>query len=301
MQTPAEKGNALQEAVHAIEEHILRTSPALKEKSFLFEDKKVICVGGVHHEIDIYVTVDAAPGYRAVFIFECKNWKEAVGKNEVINFSEKIEAVQATRGYFIAKSFTKDAKNQAKKDPRMELLVATEHDPTGIPVPNELHMMEIDPKHLEPRLRARNRTQGKIETFNPNTIRAELKGKPISLWEYLCAWADEAMRQDSAKIRSHRMTPGKYDREIEVARTFELGELVLDGKDMEDATMNMIYQVTIHRPPVMSYFEIESRGRVVALAPVFARGAEFQMKVVSIGGDEAAATLSMTPKSAGKS
>jgi hypothetical protein len=56
--TPAEKGNALEAAVAAIEHHILSTSPALREKTFLIESKKIITADGVHHEIDIFVTID---------------------------------------------------------------------------------------------------------------------------------------------------------------------------------------------------------------------------------------------------
>src|ERR1700688_2948523 len=105
MSTPAQKGDALQRAVRAIEQHIISTNPSLSEKTFIVEEKKIICVGGVHHEIDIHVTVDPAPGYAAIHIFECKNWKKPVGKSEVIDFSEKIKAVNAANGYFIAKSF----------------------------------------------------------------------------------------------------------------------------------------------------------------------------------------------------
>src|SRR5689334_20905416 len=63
--------------------------------------------------------VGVAKGYTVTFIFECKNWEDAVGKNEIIIFSEKIDAVSAQRGYFVAKSFTRDAEAQALKDPRM--------------------------------------------------------------------------------------------------------------------------------------------------------------------------------------
>ena len=115
--TPSERGNALESAVAAIESHILDTSPALREKTFFIEGKKIITVDGVHHEIDIYVTIDLGVGYTSVFIFECKNWQDPVGKNEVIVLSEKIDATQAQHGYLIGKSFTKDAQAQALKDP----------------------------------------------------------------------------------------------------------------------------------------------------------------------------------------
>jgi len=52
--TSQEKGNALEAAVLAIEERILRTSPNVKEKTYLIESKKLINVAGVRHEIDLF-------------------------------------------------------------------------------------------------------------------------------------------------------------------------------------------------------------------------------------------------------
>lgn len=115
MDTPQGKGDALENAVAAIEEVILRSSAGMGRKPII-EKKKIITVNEVRHEIDVYVTADLAPGYQPVFIFECKNWKEAVGKNEIIIFSEKIDAARATSGCFVARSYTSDAVNQAKQD-----------------------------------------------------------------------------------------------------------------------------------------------------------------------------------------
>ncbi len=89
MDTSQDKGNALENAVAAIEEVILQSSVGMGRKPTV-EKKKIIIVDGVRHEIDVYVTADLAPGYKPIFIFECKNWREAVGKNEIIIFSEKM-------------------------------------------------------------------------------------------------------------------------------------------------------------------------------------------------------------------
>src|SRR5260370_15194144 len=147
---PDEKGRELERAVHAIEAVILESSPALREKPFLIETRKHIAVGGVHHEIDIFVTVEVAKGYTAIFIFECKNWEAAVGNNEIIVFSEKIDAATAQRGYVVAKSFTKDAEAQALKDPRITLLTATEHNPATTLTPESFHITAPPPPKTPP-------------------------------------------------------------------------------------------------------------------------------------------------------
>ena len=71
--TSQQKGDALEAVVAAVEALILETSPTTKDKTNIIESKKIVNVGGVRHEIDLYVTCDIAPGYKAIFIFECKN------------------------------------------------------------------------------------------------------------------------------------------------------------------------------------------------------------------------------------
>lgn len=125
MTTSREKGDALEVAVGAIEELILRNSSVRP----VFERKKIINVGGVHHEIDLYVTIDAGAGYTSVFIFECKNWEKPVGKNEILIFSKKIIDARATKGFMVTKDFTTDATAAANQDPRIILMLAREYDP----------------------------------------------------------------------------------------------------------------------------------------------------------------------------
>jgi hypothetical protein len=117
--SPQEKGDRLERAVRAIEQAILRDFPAYSDKTFRFASKKIVNSGGVHHEIDVHVEVELGPGYNSVFIFECKNWEENVGKNEIIVFQEKIDATRAQRGFFVARGYTKDAVVQAAKEPWM--------------------------------------------------------------------------------------------------------------------------------------------------------------------------------------
>jgi hypothetical protein len=69
----------------------------IRNVSFLIESKKIINVEGVHHEVDIFVTIDLGNDYKSIFIFECKNWQDTVRKNDVIVFTEKISAANARR------------------------------------------------------------------------------------------------------------------------------------------------------------------------------------------------------------
>jgi hypothetical protein len=125
MATKLEKGNELEEAVEAIEKFIIAQNPGLQTQDIRIERKKIIIVEGVKHEIDLYVEINLGLGSPFIYIFECKNWEANVDKNEIIVFSEKIQCVNAQNGYFIAKGFSSYATAQAKRDSRMELLIAT--------------------------------------------------------------------------------------------------------------------------------------------------------------------------------
>lgn len=267
MRTPQEKGNALEAAVAAIEQHILAASPALREKTFVIEDKKIIHVGGVHHEIDVFVTIDLGGGYTSTFIFECKNWEAAVGKNEIIVFAEKINAAQAQHGFFVAKSFTKDAEAQAALNPRVRLVLASEHDPTAAPLPHGLHSLIQTPLHAETTF-YKGDGGTRMEMLDLAIAVAMLRGESIDLREYLCKWAEEAASQDSLSFPSHRYPEGDYVRDTLSKREFASGELIVNGMEMAWAETDVRYKATVVRPAVISHFEVHSRGRVVSLAPV---------------------------------
>lgn len=134
--TNQEKGDRLERAVRAIEQLILQSHPMYSDRSFRFWSKRILDAGGTHHEIDVWVEVDLGMGYRAVFIFECKNWEEKVGKNEIIVFQEKVRVADAQRGFFVARSFTKDAVAQAAGDRRIELLDAEVLPTDNMPAPS---------------------------------------------------------------------------------------------------------------------------------------------------------------------
>jgi Restriction endonuclease len=273
--TSTEKGDALHHAVLAIERHILHTAPHLKDKNFTIQDKKIINSAGVHHEIDIFVSVESAPGYSAIYIFECKNWKDAVGKSEVIDFIEKIHCANATHGYFVAKSFTKDAYAQAEKSARLTLLIATENDPVGLPIPGELHTVSSVGTRFEVNLYQRGRkSNSELEDMDMGTAKAELNGTPMNLNEYLLPIANETISRDVLTFRSHTLPVGEYEREGVSTRVFQARELLVNERDIELLEVRVNYTATIYRPAIVWSFDVEKRGRVMTFAPVVLPGGE---------------------------
>jgi hypothetical protein len=281
--TPHEKGNVLEAAVAAIEGCILATSPALRDKTFVIESKKIINVGDVHHEIDIFVTIDLGRGYQSIFIFECKNWQDSVGKNEVIVLSEKIDAADATKGFLVAKSFTKDAHAQAAKDTRITLLTAAEHDPAATPIPFDLHTIITIPQHLDLTFHSRGSTGREFTDVQMDTAQARLFGNPTGLRQYVSDWASSVCADDVCTFRTESLPEGDYERTGTAERRFEAGHLSIDDREVERAEISVRYKVRVLHPAVVSSFEVESRGRHLLLAPVqLPEGPSIQLSVTSL-------------------
>jgi hypothetical protein len=61
--TPQQKGDQLENAVRGIENLLLSLSPSLTQETYKIESKKIISVGEVRHEIDVFVSVDLGSDY----------------------------------------------------------------------------------------------------------------------------------------------------------------------------------------------------------------------------------------------
>jgi len=263
---PDEKGHSLEIAVHAIETVILESSPSLRGQPFLIERRKRITVDGVHHEIDVFAEVGAAKGYASIFIFECKNWETPVGKNEIIIFSEKIDAAVAQRGYFVAKTFTKDALAQAAKDKRITILYATEHDPTNVPPPESFHLTAPASVKCSTTFRVAGTSGTKLDTIQVEGKLVRLCGSDVLLADYLTSWLDELYRQRLLWFYTADLPEGVHPLLVEDQRSFRAGELFIDGREIEGVHLQAEFGVEIIRPAVISDYEVSTRGRVIRLA-----------------------------------
>jgi hypothetical protein len=208
---------------------------------FQIERRKIITVGDVHHEIDVCVAVGAAKGYESVFLFECKNWADPVGKNEIIVFAEKIDAAVAQRGYFVAKQFTKDAVAQAARDARISLLYATEHDPTNVPAPNGHHLTAPAGAKVSTTFRVAG-TQGTkiIAAIQAAGHTVRLPGGDLPLTEYLNGCIEQLYADRLLGFWTADFPEGVHPMMATDERSFNAGELVMDGRELTscDSTWN---------------------------------------------------------------
>jgi hypothetical protein len=268
MPTPREKGDVLELAVQAIESTILRASPSYHEKTFTIESKKIVTVAGVRHEVDIWVSVDLAGGYTALFIFECKNWEESVGKNEIIIFAEKIRALQAQRGFFVARSFTGDAEAQAILEPRITMLRVADLPATDVPVPFNFHgvsvgRVDVQVNFLRP---GANDENSRPERTVLGTATLVIGGVESTPERYVDEWVASERDRCVNSFPSAGALEGVHDLSFEAERSFGGGGASLNGEEIDRVRLVGQVQVTVSKPRIISHFEVATRGRALMLA-----------------------------------
>lgn len=120
--TNFEKGESLERAVEAIEHAVLKYEPSLKNVEYTITRRKIVFFEGANHEIDLHLEFHLAKHHNSVFIFECRNRKEKVDKNDVIILDEKAIACGAQKAFLIARSFTTGAE-QKTESPRSRVVL----------------------------------------------------------------------------------------------------------------------------------------------------------------------------------
>src|SRR5216683_2528300 len=259
MDTPQDKGDALENAVAAIEEVILQSSVGMGRKPIV-EKKKIIIVNEVRHEIDVYVTADLAPGYKPIFIFECKNWKEAVGKNEIIIFSKKIDVSHATSGCFVAKSYTSDAVNQAKQDPRITLLLASEYDALSGAEVFQFFTRSPEMTQLDVTMFKRGSAGLDPKPIPLETSQLECLGQSVDFPSQLNIWSIRVCEKDLMAFFDEPVPAGVYHRVVDGDLHFMSGQVFVNHEEVEKLALHVEYKVTVTPVPVVSHFEVKSRG-----------------------------------------
>jgi Restriction endonuclease len=262
--TAHEKGTELEQAIGAIERTILQANPALSDKSYTIDFRKIIVVEGVKHEIDVWIQFDLGGGYKPTFIFEAKNWSKTVGKELIPDFSAKIAAANAQMGYFVAKSFSSYARAAAKRDTRIILLKANDEFITSDRV-RHFHVTHQDlskSKHqivlvLKPDLAK----APPPPTVNMEAVSLTLNGVAISHAELAQRLVARVIQEHSLIVPSHTLAAGEYPFELVQEVVIAPDVLFAGVYEVEKISIQLHYVFEVVRARIVSKFDIETRGR----------------------------------------
>ena len=275
-----EKGDLLEAAVRAIEAAIVRASPALAEGTFVIEGKKVVSVEGVRHEIDLHVHATLAPGYDATFIFECKNWKQRVGKNEIIIFTEKIRALAAQRGFFVARTFSRDARAQARADPRMELLTASQLDPDIVMVPGAFHGIAVC--HTDAHVTFDGGGKSNQQSVDIAALRLVVDGILCDPKTYVDQLVTESRDARVNRFQSVTAEEGEHELSFSSERAFGDGEATINERPLKRIAIEGTVRVRVTKARVVSAFEVLTRGRHISVQLMMGDGLHVTAEFVEL-------------------
>jgi Restriction endonuclease len=259
-----QKGDSLEDAVRAIEESILRAAPGFAEGTFKIQGKRIINSAGVRHEVDLFVTAALPNGYEATFIFECKNWQSKVGKNEIIVFSEKVASLGASKGFFVAQAFTKDARAQAAKDRRVTLLTASHVRPVITMQFPQLVQLNIGKTavHLQFGIaKPGNQLVNSLAELDGQVLRTPAETSPAR--EYVTRWIDEVRHQHVNALDLTDRPDGQYTIDLSARLDFDEGTAALGDESIRHIALAGTAEVAVARAAVLSIFEVQSRGRLL--------------------------------------
>lgn len=254
---PHQKGKELETAVAAIENIIFRFTPALKESKIKFIQNKLVIIDGARREIDLYVEIDAGRDYRSIFLFECKNWKKPVGNSEIILFNNKVEKINAQKGFFIAKKLTRDATAQVEHLPRIQFVKFTDEIDLG-QFPSFVFQYISKHKDFSCQFMFSKKDINKIHLDDEKSIIThERYQKRIK--DFIREYAGKTI--DSSQNRKKNNLP-EGEHHLSVTREFAIDDLYVDNIRVKRFFIKVDYIVTKKFLAVESQYNVENRGRV---------------------------------------
>ncbi len=277
-------GKELERAVRFIQETVLKLDPKLSGIPFSIETNKVVEKLGVRHEIDVLVKTLLESPYQSVSVFECKDWKKPVGKNEVIILAEKIDILAASRGFLVARKITKDAAAQIKRDGRIIFVQATEDFLSPL---NDLQLMHASYEMLPIRLCTKERgvpVKEYPDSLDWKNAEFRANGKPLSFLTFLRPFVDKLVLEKSPETRAIQQQVGSHFDKRAQKIVFEPGELTINGRDQESMSIEVQFFVNVERRKLVSKFELKDQGRCFSFAPIpeILPGKSLQIDVVQL-------------------
>ncbi len=118
------------------------------------------------------------------------------------------------------------------------------------------------------------------EPVQLDKARAVLQGADLDFGNYVQDWTIKTCDERLLTFPSATLSAGVYELEARSEREFEEGELMLNEMHISNVKLQVRFSVQVIRPPVISHYEIATRGRVLTLAPADLGGKPIQFGFV---------------------
>jgi hypothetical protein len=172
---------------------------------------------------------------------------------------------QAQRGFFIAKKFGAYAQAQAKKDKRIELLVASDALASLPPFIYDFHFVHntVVRSHLDFRLVSDPQGRGTPPVTNESFVRYNNEGLSVGKFNERMQniVIDEIMSQQPTESFGE----GVYHYKRSKTFLYKQNELFVEGNACIAVDAHVEWDTRIIRPKIISTFDVKTRGRVITL------------------------------------
>ncbi len=250
-----------------IEDTILSRDPRLRGSNFTVESNKVFTIHGVKHEVDVFVTTAPNTPYEARWIFECKNWKEPVGKNEIIVLAEKVHAIAAASGFIVAKKLTKAAHAQLELDKRLSFVSCTDEFADILKIQAKHTIREIT--NVQIAFRARSVTPADpprdIDLRDKSCV---MNNRTMLFKEFVLEQAHRMVSQELSQDPALLRTEGGMAKTCQGGIQFGPGEFLIESMDIERMELWVSFHLFVRPTKLVSKFELSGRGRAYTFEPV---------------------------------
>lgn len=273
-----EKGRNLEKAVELITTSILEADPRVKGTNFTIERNKKVTIDGVRHEIDVFVKTLPGSDYESIWIFECKNWKEPVGKNEVTILSDKVRAIGANKGFLVARTFSKDARAKAAADIRIKLVECT--DDFVSPLVNlQLFHSVCDFLPIRANVQV---FAGVFEGAGLNARLCIYRGAKMYFRQFVDIKLHEMVDNHKAERDGEYQHLGVHWGHRIEQFDFNPGELLVDGLEIQSVQLEIRFFNTVEEQKLISKFELLGQGRAYSFEPIKSPGEGRDLEIALI-------------------
>lgn len=246
-------GKNLEQAAEAIESLLLQQNSDLSGLTIEVQARRRERIAGVLHEFDLWVSVETV----GIFLVECKDWAKPVGKNEIIIFAEKLRATGALGGYVVARSFTADAKAQAKLAKNLRLEIARTELKSLVELPQYHAVFNT----IITDLSSVALTVGSQSA--PTTRIFVWKGNRLTIDELSHLLLEEALTERMSIEPTASKPNGKYRLEFRKERKFDVAEIMCGLSLVRSASLHLVFDVEVEHPLLVWQFAIAERGVAV--------------------------------------
>lgn len=255
MSDSKELGDALERAVRAIEELVIKSDPALSRSRFKITPNAVISRNGERYQIDILVTVNEGTGYETSHLFECKNRKEPASQNDVTLLAEKVRVLRAAKGTLISREFTSCAKAKAESA-GVELAAFSDEVWFPITAIESVRFGYRFPRFSAP-LVFRRHPRGEAAAPDWDAVACRFRGRELDYRTLIHQLVANKLNNAGVFAKG----AGTHTGEAHCAFDFEEGELLIGDWDVSSIELDFGYSVSVYPAYLVSTFSIDRKGR----------------------------------------